>query len=479
MPDAGAVEARSPCTSPIVLVVEDDASTLQGLCAALGDSGYEVIGAASGEEAMARLDLSPVDVIVSDVMMGRVSGIDLLSHVQRHYPDISVILLTAYGTIESAVEAMRRGAYDYLTKPINLDKLELLVERACKRRELLRENRQLRRQLRRQFSVSGIIGQSRAMQRILQQVSQIAPTGASVLIQGESGTGKELVASAIHHHSGPRAEGPLVKVNCVALAESLIESELFGHERGAFTGAHRTRKGRFELASGGTLFLDEIGDLSVATQLKLLRAIQEREIERVGGQSPIPVDVRLIAATNRDLEQAMREGAFREELYYRLKVVTLQIPPLRERPEDIRPLLEHFLAQFCREHGRQIRGFSEQALARLTAHAWPGNVRELRNCVESLVVTTRGEEIGVRDLPSALLEEEGQGRVLQVPMGRRLEDVERRYIMQTLEMLGNNKARAAQVLGISKKTLYRRLHEYGVPLGPEAGEGNEAQPSVG
>jgi len=457
-----------------VLVVEDDPSTLQGLCAALGDSGHEVIGAASGEAAMARLDLSPVDVVVSDVMMGRVSGIDLLSHMQQHYPDTAVILLTAFGTIESAVDAMRRGAYDYLTKPINLDRLELLVARACRRQGLLRENRELRRQLR-QFSVCGIIGQSAAIRQILEQVEQIAPTAASVLVQGESGTGKELVATAIHHHSGPRAEGPLVKVNCVALAESLIESELFGHERGAFTGAHRTRKGRFELASGGTLFLDEVGDLSVATQLKLLRAIQEREIERVGGQTPIAVDVRLIAATNRDLEQAMQQGSFREELYYRLKVVTIQIPPLRERPDDIRPLVEHFLQLFCREHGKQIGGFSDAAMARMSAHAWPGNVRELRNCVESLVVTVRGHEIRQRDLPPTMQsQDEGNPHLLALPMGRTLEQVEQRYILRTLQMLSNNKARTAQVLGISKKTLYRRLHEYGVPLGPE-GEGEEQE----
>jgi len=460
---------------PVVLVVEDDRSTLAGLCAALGDSGYEVVGAASGEEAMARLDLSPVDVVVSDVMMGRVSGIDLLSHVQEHYPDTAVILLTAFGTIESAVEAMRRGAYDYLTKPINLDKLELLVERACGRQGLMRENRELRQQLRRQFSVSGIIGQSRSIRQILQQVEQIAPTGASVLIQGESGTGKELVATAIHHHSGPRSEGPLVKVNCVALAESLIESELFGHERGAFTGAHRMRKGRFELASGGTLFLDEVGDLSVATQLKLLRAIQEREIERVGGQTPIPVDVRLIAATNRNLEQAMSDGAFREELYYRLKVVTIQIPPLRERPEDIRPLLEYYLGLFCKEHNKRIHGFTERAIGRLSRQSWPGNVRELRNCVESLVVTVRGDEIDQRDLPSI----EGEPRALEMPLGRSMEQVERQYLLRTLEMLGNNKARAAQVLGISKKTLYRRLHEYGVPLGSDGDAEEDDQESNG
>ncbi len=449
---------------PTVLVVEDDQSTRESLCAALRDGGMEVVAAAGGAEAMHRLDLAPVDVVVSDVMMPGLSGIELLSHIQEHHPDTAVILVTAYGTIESAVDAMRRGAYDYVTKPINLDRLELLVQRAHRRQSLLRENRELRRQLRSQFSAAGIIGQSPSMQEILRQVEQIAPTNASVLIQGESGTGKELVATAIHHHS-QRAEGPLVKVSCVALAEGLIESELFGHERGAFTGAHRLRRGRFELANSGTLFLDEVGDLSVATQLKLLRAIQEREIERVGGHTPIHVDVRLIAATNRDLEEAMREGRFREELYYRLKVVTLRIPPLRERPDDIPLLSEFFLGSFCKEHQKSIRGITPAAQQRLNAHSWPGNVRELRNCIESLVVTVRGEEISVKDLPPGLSDAAPQS--IDFALGWPLEEIERRYILRTLESLGNNKARAAQVLGISKKTLYRRLHEWGIPLDPE------------
>jgi DNA-binding NtrC family response regulator len=434
----------------------------------------EVLSAASGEEAMARLDLANVDVVISDIMMGKVSGVDLLTHVQDHHPDVAMILVTAYGTIESAVDAMRRGAYDYLTKPINLDRLELLVQRAYRRQSLLKENRELKSQLRRKFSVAGIIGQSPSMRRILQEVEQIAPTNASVLIRGESGTGKELIASALHHCSH-RADGPLVKVNCVALAESLIESELFGHERGSFTGAHKMRQGRFEMADRGTLFLDEVGDLSVSTQLKLLRAIQEREIERVGGRNPIPVDVRLIAATNQDLEKAMQEGRFREELYYRLKVVTLQIQPLRERPDDIPDLLDYFLDYFCKEHRKTIRLFNAAALQRLRSYPWPGNVRELRNCVESLVVTVRGEEITQKDLPPSMGEDTSPADLV-IPMGRPLEEVERRYILRTLEILGNNKARTAQALGISKKTLYRRLHDYGIFLGEdeegEAGEGN-------
>jgi DNA-binding NtrC family response regulator len=444
----------------VVLVVEDDQPTRESLCEALRDGGMQVVAAASGEDAMGELDREQIDVMVSDVTMGGLSGIDLLKHCHEQHADTAVILVTAYGTIEAAVEAMRHGAFDYLTKPVDLDRLELLVAHAQRRQSLLRENRELKQQLRSRFSSRGIIGQSAAMRQILMQVEQIAPTNASVLVEGESGTGKELVASAIHHAS-QRADGPLVKVNCVALAEGLIESELFGHERGAFTGAHRLRRGRFELASGGTLFLDEIGDLSVATQLKLLRAIQEREIERVGGQLPIAVDVRLIAATNRDLEAAMAEGTFREELYYRLKVVTLQIPPLRERPEDIPFLLDYFLDHFCKEHGKTVRAFSPAAKRHLCGCSWPGNVRELRNCVESLVVTARGEEIGVGDLPSSL-EPSVSAQALELPVGRPLEEMEHRYVLRTLEALNYNKARAAQVLGISKKTLQRRLRAWGV-----------------
>ena len=460
---------------PVVMVVEDDQSSRESLCAALSDADIDVVAAASGEDAVSRLRLAHVDVVVSDIMMGRISGVDLLNHVQEHHPDTAVILVTAFGTIEQAVDAMRKGAFDYLTKPINLDRLELLVQRACRRQALERENRDLRRQLRRQFSVSGIIGRSESMREIMRQIEQIAPTNASVLIRGESGTGKELVASAIHHHSR-RADGPLVKVNCVAYAEGVIESELFGHERGAFTGAHRSRQGRFEAAHRGTLFLDEVGDLTVPTQLKLLRAIQEKEVERVGGQSPITVDARLIAATNRDLEQAMGAGEFREELYYRLKVVTLTIPPLRERTDDIPLLLGYFLDYFCKEHSKELRGFSPAVRERLSAHPWPGNVRELRNCVESLVVTARGGEITLQDLPPSMAPDH-HASAISLPMGLSADDVEQRYIMRTLEMLNWNKARTAQVLGISKKTLYRRLHDWGVPLDQDD-EGGERSSST-
>ncbi|MBK8482521.1 MAG: sigma-54-dependent Fis family transcriptional regulator [Proteobacteria bacterium] len=453
-----------------VLVVEDDRSSREALARALSEVGMEVAVAASGEEAIDHLGLSSVDVVVSDVMMGRVSGIDLLTHVEAHHPDTAVILVTGHGSIDAAVDAMRRGAYDYVTKPIDLDRLEFVVGRAHRRQSLLRENQDLRQELRRRFSVAGIIGQSAVMRQVLEQVEQVAGTNATVLISGESGTGKELVATAIHHNSG-RAEARMVRVNCAALPESLIESELFGHERGAFTGAHRTRKGRFELADGGTMFLDEIGDLTLATQVKLLRAIQEREVERVGGQTPIHVDVRLIAASKHDLKQAMLAGRFRDDLYYRLNVVSVHIPPLRERPGDVPLLLDHFLALFCKEHGRGIRGFSAAARAKLMAYDWPGNVRELRNLVESLVVTARGDEITVQMLPDGVAPQREAPR-FQLPMGRRLDQVERLYTLRTLELVGGNKSRAATMLGIGKKTLYRRLHQYGVEAGEEAPSGD-------
>jgi DNA-binding NtrC family response regulator len=368
--------------------------------------------------------------------------------------------MTGYATIESAVEAVRKGAYDYLSKPIDIDRLEFLIEKATRTQKLVSENVRLRRELSERYSLSNMVGTSSAMQQIFARVEQIARTDATVLIQGESGTGKELIASAIHYQSH-RAEGPLVKVSCVALADGLIESELFGHERGAFTGAYRGRKGRIELADGGTLFLDEIGDLSLPTQLKLLRVLQEREIERVGSAATIPVDIRLVVATNKNLEEEVKSGRFREELYYRVRVIGIQVPALRERREDIPPLVNHFLALFDTAHHKDVRGFTAAAMRRLAAYAWPGNVRELRNAVESMVVLARDPEIGLDDLPAAIREAPDEP-TLSIRIGTPLDEVERQAILATLRAEHDNKARAARVLGISKKTLYRKLYEYGV-----------------
>jgi DNA-binding NtrC family response regulator len=441
-----------------LLIVEDDRSSRDTLAAALADVEMNVTTAASAEEAIARLKLAPVDIVLSDVVMGRLDGLDLLNHIQEESPDTAVILMTGQGSIQAAVDAMRNGAYDYLTKPIDLDRLELVIERAKKKQNLVRENKKLRKEIRTAFSSAGIIGRSRPMQLVLERVEQVARTNATVLILGESGTGKELIASAIHYHSR-RSEGPLVKVNCAALPESLVESELFGHERGAFTGAHRLRRGRFELSNQGTLFLDEVGDLTLPTQIKLLRAIQEREIERVGGQTTIRVDVRLITATNQMLEERIKRGEFREELYYRLKVVTIEAPPLRDRTDDIPLLLNHFLKFYCKEHGCVAERFTDSAMEVLCEYAWPGNVRELRNLVESLVVTTPGNEIGVKHLPASMAPKQRTPQ-LQLTMGKSLEEIEREYILKTLNTLGGNKTKAAQILGIGKKTLYRRLESY-------------------
>ncbi|MFH1811420.1 MAG: sigma-54 dependent transcriptional regulator [Pseudomonadota bacterium] len=444
----------------LILFVDDDATTRSQLKQALEESGHEVLVAASGDEAIARLPTADLDLVISDLRMGTVDGLAVLDAVRSQRPETPVVILTGQGSIDTAVEAMRRGAVDYLTKPVNLDRLDLVIVKALASRRLLRENAELRRQLAGRGGLRPLLGGSLPMQRLKADIDRIAGTVATVLLLGESGTGKELAAEAIHRNSS-RAEHPLIKVNCAALSEGLLESELFGHERGAYTGAHRSREGRFEAAEGGSIFLDEIGDLSVASQLKLLRVLQERTVERVGANATIPVDVRVIAATNKDLQAAVRDGSFREELYYRLSVVTLRLPALRDRHEDLELLLEAFLQEFNAIHGRQVQRLSGAALQRLRAYAWPGNVRELRNCMESLVVMARGESIELADLPDHLRATEAGTDQFSIPLGRTLDDVEREYILRTLSSVVGNKARAARVLGIGAKTLYRKLHDYG------------------
>ncbi len=443
-----------------VLIADDDVTSLQNLGGALRESGFTVMSASSGLDAIVILKTEPIDVVVSDVRMENLSGMDVLKHVSAHSPETAVILVTGYGSIESAVEAMRSGAYDYLSKPVDINKLELLIVKAVQTQKLLNENVHLKRQLSEKYSFGNIVGRSAPMRRIFREIEQVAKTNATVLIRGESGTGKELIASALHHHS-TRADRPLVKINCVALVENLVESELFGHEKGSFTGAYKTRKGRIELADGGSLFLDEIGDLGQSTQLKLLRVLQEREIERVGSNLSIPVDVRVIGATNKDLEKEVAEERFREELYYRIKVVSICIPPLRDRAEDIPLLVDYFIRTFNREHRREVHGFSPAAMRVVVRHFWPGNVRELRNIVESLVVMARKPTIEENDLPQDMLEQSDGERALIVPVGIPLSEAERQVILGNLRLTGGNKSRAARILGISKKTLYRKLKEYG------------------
>lgn len=446
-------------SNPVVLIVDDEKNTREGLGRALLRD-YEVLTAESGATALKMISERTVDVMLSDLRMPVMDGMTLMQRALASSPQLVCILLTAYGNIETAVEAMRYGATDFLTKPVNLEQLELVLKRSLRSREAEAENRQLREQLDEKFGMESMIGNSPEMEKIFEIVRQVASSRATVLIQGESGTGKELVAKALHRLSS-RRHGSFVPVHCAALSSTLLESELFGHEKGAFTGATERRKGRFELADGGSLFLDEIGEIDASVQVKILRALEERRFERVGGLEAVDVDTRLIAATNRDLKQMVADGEFREDLYYRLNVVVIQLPPLRKRTGDVPLLLRHYLDVFNRENGRAVEGFSPDALDLLAAYDWPGNVRELRNIVEQTVVLARGQRIGVRDLPSHLRENIQSGSAFSVQSGT-LEEIEKQAILQTLNDEGGNRTRAAEKLGISRRTLHRKISEYGV-----------------
>ncbi|QHI69897.1 sigma-54-dependent transcriptional regulator [Tichowtungia aerotolerans] len=443
---------------PVILVVDDEKNTREGLARALKRS-YAVHTAESGAAALEILSENHVDVMLSDLRMPVMDGMTLIQRALASSPELVCILLTAYGSMETAVEAMRHGATDFLTKPVNLKELELVLERVLRSRQAETENRQLREQLDSKFGMENIIGNSPQMQEVFDTVRQVAASRATVLIQGESGTGKELVAKAIHQLSS-RNKATFVPVHCAALSSTLLESELFGHEKGAFTGATERRKGRFEMADGGTLFLDEIGEIDSSVQVKILRALEERTFERVGGQETVEVDARLVAATNRDLKQMVADGDFREDLFYRLYVVAITLPPLRERVGDIPLLLKHYLDEFNAENGRDIEGFAPEALDLLTSYNWPGNVRELRNVVEQTVVLSRGKRIGARDLPVHIREVSSEGPVVSLGNGT-LEDLEKQALMQALKACAGNRTRAAEQLGISRRTLHRKIAEYG------------------
>lgn len=445
-------------TKPVVLIVDDEINTREGLARALKRS-YVVHTAEGGAEALEILSENHVDVMLSDLRMPVMDGMTLMQRALASMPDLICILLTAYGNMETAVDAMRHGATDFLTKPVNLKELELVLERVLRSRRAETENRQLREQLDAKYGVENIIGNSPQMQEVFDTVRQVAGSRATVLIQGESGTGKELVAKAIHQLSS-RNKATFVPVHCAALSTALLESELFGHEKGAFTGAAERRKGRFEMADGGTLFLDEIGEIDSSVQVKILRALEERKFERVGGQDTVEVDTRLVAATNRDLKKMVADGDFREDLFYRLYVVVITLPPLRERSGDVALLLTHFLAEFNAENGRSIEGFSSEAMELLMAYRWPGNVRELRNAVEQMVVLARSARIGVRDVPAHIREANDAGVTVSVGSGT-LEDLEKQAIAQALKACGGNRTRAAEQLGISRRTLHRKISEYG------------------
>jgi len=446
-----------------ILVVDDEPAQRELVSGFLARHGFEVLSAGDGREALERFRAEPVDLILTDQKMPGFSGLQLLEAARAVTPEVAVIVMTAYGTIEHAVAAIKAGASDYLTKPLNLDELLHRIGQVRDRQRLVGENRELRAALQERHRVEGVIGESGRMQEALSLVRRVAASDATVLIRGESGTGKELIAKAIHYASR-RAEGPLVRINCAALPEGLLESELFGHEKGAFTGAHAMRRGRFELAHGGSLFLDEIGDLPPHLQVKLLRVLQEREIERVGSSHPIQVDVRLLAATHCDLEALLKEGRFRDDLYYRLNVVTISVPPLRERREDIPLLLDHFLSRFARENGKTIRGLTREARETLLRYDYPGNVRELENVVERAVVLTRDEVIGLADLPLAVREPEPDtGEAAGLPAA--VEGLERRMIREALARADGIQTRAAELLGISERVLRYKLRKYGLSGG--------------
>jgi DNA-binding NtrC family response regulator len=451
-----------------IVVADDEKNIREGLAEALSLDGYRALPAADGEEALALVESADADLVITDLRMPKLGGTDVLNHVVNRYPGLPVIVLTGHGTIEDAVVAMRAGAFDFLTKPVNLDHLSLLVKRALESRELARKNRELEAEVEAQRRSSSIIGKSAEMKKVFDLVRRVAPTRASVLVTGDSGVGKELVADAIHNLS-PRRDGPLVKVHCAALAESLLESELFGHEKGSFTGAQARKRGRFELADKGTLFLDEIGEINQNVQIKILRVLQERKFERVGGEDTVEVDVRIVAATNKDLKEEIRKGTFREDLYYRLNVVNIRVPPLRERRDDIPLLAMAFLSEFSEENGKKLEGFDPKARQALYAYPWPGNVRELRNSVESAVVMASSGLIGLDDLPPGV-RSSGEERDVRVPIGSTLEEAEKILIRETLAAQGGNKSRSAEVLGIGRKTLYQKIEEYGLE-GKEAKEG--------
>jgi DNA-binding NtrC family response regulator len=441
-----------------ILVVDDEVNARTALAELLRDEGYVVDSAADGFKALGKLaDFSP-DLVLTDLKMPGMDGIQLLGRVREHDPEVAVVVMTAFGEVETAVGAMRAGARDYLSKPVNVGELSLVIAREMEQRRVRIEAGALRARLSERYSFDNIIGSSAPMQEVFKTVAQIASSRASVLVTGESGTGKELIAAAIHEHS-LRAKGPFVKLHCAALAESILESELFGHERGAFTGAVARRDGRFFQANHGTLFLDEIGEISPAVQIKLLRFLQEREFERVGGNETITVDVRVIAATNRDLGQAVAGGRFREDLFYRLNVINLEMPALRSRPSDVPLLAAHFLRKYAAENGKELRGFTADALERLASYSWPGNVRELENVIERAAVLARGNEVSGAELPPHLVPSDKQRAGLRIP-GATMAEVERYAITKTLESTGGSTSRAAEVLGISVRKIQYKLHEY-------------------
>ncbi len=444
---------------PKILIVDDEPNIRRGLAEALDGQGYVIEQAASGESALERLNLTSFDLVLADLVMEGMDGIDLLREVNRMWPETEVVIITAHGTIETAVKALKEGAYDYLTKPINVKRFRTYVHNILRTQELEEENQLLREQLRRQEEYSQLIGRSEKLLTILEMIDQLAPTDVTILIEGESGTGKELVANAIHQKSG-RGQKPFISVNCGALPKELIGSELFGHEKGAFTGASQQKQGRFDLAHHGTLFLDEIAEMDLEAQVTLLRILEEGRFRRIGGTHEIEVDVRVIAATNKSLQEQVGEGRFREDLFYRLNVVRMSLPPLRERREDVHLLAQHFLDTFSTKYHRPNLQFTPEVSTRFADYSWPGNIRELRNCIERAVILAKEPIIGLDLLPEGLQQKSALPGVTKFSVGLSLAEVEKEMIRKTLERTGGHRKRTAQMLGISERDLYYKLKKY-------------------
>jgi len=444
----------------VILIVEDDPTVGESLRLLFKKRGHEILLALNGKEALQLFRHEIVDLVVTDVVMPKMDGIELLEAVKGLRPETEVIVISAQGTIEKAVQAMKLGAFDFIEKPINPRVISLLVERALEKQTLILQNRDLRSRLEDKFHFKNIIGRSEKMVNIFELIQHIAPYDSSVLIIGESGTGKELIANAIHYNS-PRASMPFIKVSCASLSEGIIESELFGHEKGAFTGAIASRKGRFELAHQGTLFLDEVEDIPPATQIKLLRILQEGEFERVGGNKTIKVNIRIIAASNRDLQEGVKRGIFREDLYYRLNVVNIKLPALRDRRDDIPFLVNFFIEKYNQKYHMKVKGISQKAMNLLTDYEWMGNVRELENTIESILVINSPGVIDIQHLPQEFRDFKEKPEVVPIKIGTPLEEVEKEMLIQTLRATKGNKRKAAKLLGINVRTIHRKIEEIG------------------
>lgn len=451
-----------------ILIVDDDLAHRVMLKKLIGGWGYHVFEANDGAVAIEEVRMRSFDMILMDIRMVKVSGIEALEQIKKINPNIPVIIMTAYASVETAVSALKKGAYDYLTKPLDFDELQIVIKRATEHSMLKKENEYLKERLGEKFNRQNIIGQSVAMVRLLEIVEQVAPTQATILITGESGTGKEIIANAIHANSN-RKNAPFVKINCAALTETLLESELFGHEKGAFTGADRKREGKFLQADSGSIFLDEVSEMSPAMQVKLLRVLQERELTRVGGSEVLKVDVRVIAASNKDLKKEIQQGRFREDLFYRLNVVALTVPPLRERKEDIPLLAQHFLQEFSVRNSKNVTNFTSQAVEKLSQYPWPGNVRELMNAIERAVVLSRNAYLDEGELTLLMADERdvsntdqsaATGQSAGASGNWSLMEVEKRSILESLQQAGGNKSEAARRLGITRKTLRKKLEKY-------------------